>query len=67
MKNLIQELHSDNMAELNALGAIQQLFQLITEAYPVIPGVSKVTLIKQCLQELATENSRSQQSVVYFA
>ena len=67
MNNFIQELHSDNMAELKALNAIQQIFQLITDAYPVIAGVSKVTLVKECLQEVARENKKVNRPVVYFA
>lgn len=66
MKIPAQELQSDSMAKLKALDAIQQVFQLITEAYPVIPGVSKVLLVRQCLQDLAIER-KTGRTVVYFS
>lgn len=59
MKSFIQELHSDHVAELKALSAIQRIFDLISEAYPVIPGTSKVVLVKKCLKELATEGKQA--------
>lgn len=57
MKNQIAGLQTEGMSELNAIRAIQSLYQCIDKHYPILHNVSKSLLIKDCLFEISTEQN----------
>jgi hypothetical protein len=55
MNNQITTLQSEGTAELKAQKAIQTIFQIMEDRYPVLSEVSKSSLIRECLLELTIE------------
>ena len=58
MNNQIIRLQNEGISELNAIKAIQTLYQSIEKYYPVICNVSKSRMIKDHLCQITGEKNR---------